>query len=203
MQGSELPLLSNWHDFYMMIGTAAATLTGLMFVATSLAAGAERRASTLDAGISAFNTPTVVHFGSVLLISGILSAPWQAFSGVRFLLGLLGLAVVIYLIIVRRRMRQIPHYQTPLKDWLWYIAFPLLVYIVLIIAAIALPANPALTLYVISAAMLVLLFLGIHNAWDLVTFFALARSEAENTTRGSGRNVSSKRKNAEPKEHGK
>ncbi len=71
----ELALLRDWQNFYMMIGTAAATLTGLMFVATSLAAGIERDPSSLDAGISAFNTPTVVHFGAVLLIAAILSAP--------------------------------------------------------------------------------------------------------------------------------
>ena len=160
----------------MLIGTAAATLTGLMFVVTTLIAGIETHVSTLNAGISAFNTPTVVHFCAVLLIAGILSAPWQAFSSVRLLLGLLALGMVLYLIIVMRRMRQVPHYQTPLKDWLWYMAFPLIAYIALIVAAIALPANPTLALYVISATMVVLLFLGIHNAWDLVTYLAVERS---------------------------
>lgn len=180
---SELQLLKDWQNFYMIIGTAAATLTGLMFVATSLAAGIERNMSTLDAGISAFNTPTVVHFGAVLLIAGILSAPWQAFSGIRLLLGSLGLAVVIYLIIVMQRMRRIPHYQPPLKDWLWYVAFPLAAYIVLIAAAMALPADPELGLYIISAASVVLLFLGIHNAWDLVSYFAIVRARSESTRR--------------------
>ncbi len=183
IQGSELPFLSNWQNFYLIIGTAAATLTGLMFVATTLIAGIERHVSTLNAGISAFNTPTVVHFCAVLLIAGILSAPWQAFSSVRLLLGLLGLGMVLYLIIVMRRLRQVPHYQTPLKDWLWYMALPLTAYIVLIVAAIVLPANPALALYIISAAMVVLLFLGIHNAWDLVTYLAVERSHSENKSR--------------------
>jgi len=182
IQGPELPLLSNWQNFYMLIGTAAATLTGLMFVVTTLIAGIETHVSTLNAGISAFNTPTVVHFCTVLLIAGILSAPRQAFSSVGLLLGLLGLGMVLYLIIVMRRMRQVPHYQTPLKDWLWYMAFPLIAHIVLIVAAIALPANPALALYIISAAMIVLLFLGIHNAWDLVTYLAVERSHSENNS---------------------
>ncbi len=183
MQGSELPFLSNWQNFYMIIGTAAATLTGLMFVVTTLIAGIETHVSTLNAGISAFNTPTVVHFCAVLLIAGILSAPWQAFSSASLLLGLLGLGMVLYLIIVMWRMRHIPHYPTPLNDWLWYMAFPLIAYIVLIVAAIALPANPALGLYIISAAMVVLLFLGIHNAWDLVTYLAVERSHSENKSR--------------------
>ncbi len=183
IQGSELPLLSNWQNFYMIIGTAAATLTGLMFVVTTLMAGIETHVSTLSAGTSAFHTPTVVHFCAVLLIAGILSAPWQAFSSVSLLLGLLGLGMVLYLILVMRRMRQVPHYPTPLKDWLWYLVFPLTAYVVLIVAALALPSNPALALYIISAAMVVLLFLGIHNAWDLVTYLAIERSHSENKSR--------------------
>jgi hypothetical protein len=183
IQGSEVLLLRDWQNFYMIIGTTAATLTGLMCVASTLIAGIETHMSTLNAGVSAFNTPTVVHFCAVLLIAGILSAPWQAFSSVSFLLDLLGLGLVLYLIIVMRRMRKIPHYQAPLNDWLWYMAFPLIAYTVLIVAAIALPANPALALYGISAGMVVLLFLGIHNAWDLVTYLAVKRSHSENKSR--------------------
>lgn len=182
-QGFEIPLLSNWQNFYMIIGTAAATLTGLMFVATTLVAGLERHVSTLDAGLSAFNTPTVVHFCAVLLIAGILSAPWQAFSNVSLLLALLGLGMVVYLFFVMRRMRHIPNYQTPLNDWLWYMAFPLVAYIVLIVAAASLTLNPALGLYIIAATMVMLLFLSIHNAWDLVTYLAVERSHSESKSR--------------------
>ena len=180
IQGSELPFLSNWQNFCMLVGTAAATLTGLMFVVITLLAGVERQESTLNAGISAFNTPTVVHFGAVLLMAVILSAPWPAFSSAGLLLGLLGLGGMLYLVIVLRRMRRVPNYQTPLKDWLWYMVFPLIAYIVLMVAAILLLVNPALALYIISAAMMVLLFLGIHNAWDLVTFLTMMRSRPEN-----------------------
>jgi hypothetical protein len=104
MQGTELPLLSSWQNFYMIMGTAAATLTGLMFVATTLVAGLDTHVSIANAGISAFNTPTVVHFCTVLLLAGILSAPWQAFSNLSFLLGLLGLGMVFYQLIIMRRM---------------------------------------------------------------------------------------------------
>src|SRR4030095_2074399 len=100
IQGSELSLLSNWQNFYMIMGTAAATLTGLMFVATSLVAGIETHVSTANAGISAFNTPTVVHFSIVLLLAGVLSAPWQTFSSLGLLLELVGLGMVFYSIIV-------------------------------------------------------------------------------------------------------
>ena len=183
MQGPELPFLSDWQNFYTIMGTAAATLTGLMFVVTTLIAGIDTHVSTLNAGVSAFNTPTVVHFCTVLLVAGILSAPWQTFSSLSLLLGLCGLGMVFYLIIVLRRMRRMPNYQSTLEDWLWYMAFPLLAHVLLIIAAFVLPENPAPALYIVSSAMMMLLLVGIRNAWDMVTFLAVERSHSENKSR--------------------
>ena len=185
IQGSELPFLSNWQNFYMIMGTAAATLTGLMFVVTTLIAGIDTHVSTLNAGISAFNTPTVVHFGAVLMLAGILSAPWQTFSSLSLLLGLLALGMVIYSLIVLRRMWRVPNYQSTLEDWLWYMAFPLLAHVLLIVAAFVLLKNPSLALYIVGSAMLLLLLVGIRNAWDMVTFLAVERSHSENKNRNS------------------
>jgi hypothetical protein len=179
IQGSEFQLLSNWQNFYMLMGTAAATLTGLMFVATTLIAGMDTHVPTANAGIAAFNTPTVVHFCAVLLLAGILSAPWQAFSIVSLLLGLVGLGMVVYLIVVTRRMQRIPHYQSTREDWLWYMALPLLANLLLIVAAIRLPNHPAPALYIVSLAMILLLLTGIRNAWDLATFLAVERAHPE------------------------
>jgi hypothetical protein len=183
MQGSDLLFLSNWQNFYMIMGTAAATLTGLMFVVTTLIAGIDAHLSTLNAAVSAFNTPTVVHFGSVLLLAGILSAPWQGFSSLSILLGLLGMGMVLYSIIVMRRLRRVPHYQSTFEDWLWYMVFPLLAHVSLIVAAFVLPKNPAPALYMLGSAMILLLLVGIRNAWDMVTFLAVERSHSENKAR--------------------
>jgi hypothetical protein len=180
MQGSELPFLNSWQNFYMIMGTAAATLTGLMFVVTTLIAGIEAHSSTLNAAVSAFNTPTVVHFGAVLLLAGMLSAPWQTFSSLSLVLGLVGLGMVFYSIIVMRRMRRVPHYQSTLEDWLWYMVFPLLANILLIIAAFVLLGNPTPALYIVGGAMILLLLVGIRNAWDMVTFLAVERAHSEN-----------------------
>ena len=199
MQGSELLFLSQWRDFYMLIGTAAATLTGLMFVVTTLIAGIDAHLSTLNAAVSAFNTPTVVHFGTVLLLAGILSAPWQTFSSLGFLLGLLGLGMVFYSIIVLRRMRRVPHYQSTLEDWLWYMAFPLIANILLIVVAFVLPKNPSLALYIIGSAMMLLLLVGIRNAWDMVTFLAVERAHSEKKSRDEKSSGSSSGENGMPK----
>ena len=190
MQG----LLSNWQNFYMIMGTAAATLTGLMFVATSLVAGIETHVPTANAGISAFNTPTVVHFGIVLLLAGVLSAPWQTFSSLGLLLGLVGLGMLFYSIIVLRRMMHVPHYQSTLEDWLWYMVLPFLANILLIMAAYVISKNSSSALYIVGAAMMLLLLVGIRNAWDMVTFLAVERAHSENENRN---------KNVEVREIGK
>jgi hypothetical protein len=178
MQG--LSLLSDWQNFYMIMGTAAATLTGMMFVVTTLIAGIDAHLSILTAAVSAFNTPTVVQFGVVLLLAGILSAPWQTYTSLGLLLGLSGPGMGFYLVIVLRRMRRVPHYQSTLEDWSWYLILPLLASALLIVAAFMLPQNPSTALYIVGAAMMLLLLVGIRNAWDNVTFLAVERAHTEN-----------------------
>lgn len=180
MHGTELPFLSQWQNFFMIMGTAAATLTGLMFVVTTLIASIDAHLSTLNAAVSAYNTPTVVQFAAVLLLAGILSAPWQTLSSLSLLLGLVGLGMVFYSIVVLRRMRRVPNYQSTLEDWLWYLVFPFLAHDLLIAAAFVLLENPAPALYIVGAAMIMLLLVGIRNAWDMVTFLAVERAHSEN-----------------------
>ena len=195
LQGSGLPLLSDWQNFYVIMGTAAATLTGLMFVVTTLIAGIDAHLSTLNAAVSAFNTPTVVHFGTVLLLAGILSAPWQTFSSLSVLLGLLGLGMVFYSIIVMWRMWRVPNYQSTLEDWSWYMAFPLIANILLIVAAFVLPKNPSSALYLVGSAMMLLLLVGIRNAWDMVTFLAVERAHSEKKSQDEKSSGSSSQEN--------
>ncbi len=77
---------AEWDSFYVIVGSAAGALIGLQFVVLTLIA--ERpplRAA--DAG-AAFATPTIVHFGTALLLSAVLRAPWQAVAPVAALWGL-------------------------------------------------------------------------------------------------------------------
>ncbi len=65
--------LSAWHDFYVIVGAAAAGLTGLMFVVVSIALGVT--ATRGAPGVRSFVTPTVVFFATDLLIAAIMSIP--------------------------------------------------------------------------------------------------------------------------------
>jgi hypothetical protein len=129
--------------------------------------------------VAAFGTPTVVHFCSALLVAAILTAPWQALWNASLLLGLCGLAGVTYAIIVVRRARRQSTYQPVLEDWLWHTVFPLVSYTAFVVAAFLLPVNPIPTLFGVGAATVLLLFIGIHNSWDTVTY-TIENSEPDN-----------------------
>ncbi len=178
VQEAALSPLAPWQNFYVIIGAAAAALTGLMFVVITLIMGTRARRSSGTLG--AFGTPNVVHFCLALLVAAILSAPWQALWNAGLLLGLCGLFGVTYVVIVLRRARRQTDYQPVLEDWLWHTVFPLISYTVLVVAAIVFAGNPSLALFGIAAVTLLLLFIGIHNAWDTVTYVAAGLSEPEN-----------------------
>ncbi|SRR6266404_1568580 len=178
VQETGMSLLPAWQNFYVIIGSAAAALTGLMFVVITLIARAGQRRSSESVG--AFGTPTVVHFCLALLVAAILSAPWQALWNAGLLLGLCGLGGVIYVVIVLRRARRQTDYQPVLEDWLWYTVLPLISYTALFVAAIVLPGHAVPALFVIGAVTVLLLFIGIHNAWDTVLYIAIDLSQPEN-----------------------
>jgi hypothetical protein len=90
-------LLNPWSSFYILTGTAAAGLIGLMFVVITLVTGTERARKSPD-GISTFSTPTVVHFGAALFASALLVVPWHSLLAPVVLLGLAGLCGVAYVV---------------------------------------------------------------------------------------------------------
>ena len=161
--------LSAWENFYVIVGSSPGALIGLQFVVLTLIAAMPRRAGTAQAG-AAFSTPNVVHFGSVLLLAGILSAPWEAISPAAILWGVLGLSGIMYEIVVARRMRTQTVYMPVFEDWLFHVVLPLAAYTALAVAAFAAGSHLREALFAIGAAALLLLFVGIHNAWDAVTY---------------------------------
>lgn len=160
--------LTAWSNFYVIVGSSAATLTGLMFVVITLIAGTRARRS--GSSIGAFGTPTVVHFCVVLLLAAIITAPWPSLAHAAIPLGFSGLGGALYVIIVLRRARRQTEYKPVLEDWLWHTVFPLIAYAALAIAALVLPDNPTSALFITGGASVLLIFTGIHNAWDTVTY---------------------------------
>ena len=161
--------LSAWENFYVIVGSSAGALIGLQFVVMTLIADRPNIQKAEQAG-HAFATPTIVHFGAVLLLAGILSAPWQEITPAAILWGLLGLTGIVYAAVVVRRMQRQGSYKPVFEDWLFHVLLPFAAYATLAGAAFAAGTYLREALFGIGAAALLLLFVGIHNAWDAVTF---------------------------------
>ena len=167
--------LAEWESFYVIVGSAAGVLIGLQFVVITLIA--ERPPLRAAEAGAAFATPTIVHFGAVLLLSALLRAPWQAIIPAAFLWDIIGFSGVVYEVIVARRMRKQTTYRPEFEDWLFHVLLPLAAYALLAVSAFVAPSHTREALFGVGAAALLLLFVGIHNAWDAVTYHVLEQRE--------------------------
>jgi hypothetical protein len=159
--------LEGWENFYVIVGSSAGALIGLQFVVITLIAGRPVGRGEAQAG-AAFSTPSVVHFGVVLLLSAVVSAPWDGIGAVALLWGVVGLSGIAYVAVVARRMRRQTVYRPVFEDWLFHALLPLAAYATLAVSALAARSYARPALFVVGAAALLLLFIGIHNAWDTV-----------------------------------
>jgi hypothetical protein len=173
-----MTVLDGWENFYVIVGSSAGALIGLQFVVITLIAAKPIARVDAQAG-GAFATPSVVHFGVVLFLSAIVSAPWNGISTVAVLRGLVGLCGVVYVVAVARRMRVQSAYQPVFEDWLFHVLLPFAAYTVLAISTYAAHSYERPALFLVGAAALLLLFIGIHNAWDAVTYHVFVRSREE------------------------
>jgi hypothetical protein len=162
-------------NFYVIVGSSAGALIGLQFVVMTLIADMPLGQGSAQAG-HAFGTPTIVHFGCVLLLAGIVTAPWQGSDRVSLLWGVLGLCGIVYELIVIRRMRRQTAYRPEFEDWLFHALLPLFAYAILPASAFAAREDMREALFAVAAATLLLLFVGIHNAWDAVTYHVYVRN---------------------------
>src|SRR6478609_2506746 len=159
---------AEWESFYLIVGGAAGALIGLQFVVMTLI---HTRPRAHDPVVGhAFATPTIVHFCVALFLSALVRAPFQSLKSVAILWGLVGLAGLIYCGVIGRRIRAQASYEPVFEDWLFHMLLPLVSYLILVASAIAVLFECHNTLFAVGASALLLLFIGIHNAWDAVTY---------------------------------
>jgi hypothetical protein len=170
------PVLALWEAFYVIIGTSAAALTGLQFVVIALIS--EHRRESAAAAMATFATPTVVHFGAVLLLSAILSAPWPSLTLAHVLVVLVGVAGVVLAVVTMLRARQQAAYVPVLEDWIWHGILPLASYATLVAAALMMVHSPEVALFLCGGSSVLLVFIGIHNAWDTATYLVATNESA-------------------------
>jgi hypothetical protein len=164
-------LLHDWHDFYVLVGTASATLVGLMFVAVSI--GTSIFNEDRRVGMTAFITPTVMHFAAGLFTCLLVTIPTQSWQTLSALLGAGAVAGSIYCgrLVVQMIIRH--RFEVDLSDRLFYALLPLLGYLLALIAAVLLLMRTPASANLIAAAVLTLLLAGIRNAWDMMVWIVI------------------------------
>lgn len=174
-------VLKEWESFYVIVGSSAGALTGLQFVVLTLI-GEFVAFRGSGSTLSAFGSPNVVHFCVALLVSAILSSPWQGLGPAGFAVTLCGAGGLLYSLAVLRRARNQSDYKPVLEDWIWHTTLPILAYAILVVGGFELARAVTPVLFPIGGATLLLIFIGIHNAWDTVTYVTLERSRELNAT---------------------
>jgi hypothetical protein len=171
-------LLGPWANFYLMIGPAAASLTGLMFVVITLVVNANRERRSGE-GIATFSTPTVAHFAGVLIISAVMVAPWHVVSYPAIIFSAAGLIGTIYVSVLIARTVRMTLYQADVEDWIWYNVVPLLSYLLVLAGGLLLLGHSSTGPFMIAAASVLFVAAGIHNAWDIIVYLTVARDEEQ------------------------
>ena len=153
--------LKEWHDFYVMVGTAGATLLALLFVAVSLGAGYLRQSATRT-----FMSPIVVHFTSVFFLSAVALFPWHQTKFFAALIGATALtgAIISTYITIQVVRTDMTNY---MEDYLAYGLLPDLGYLALLGTAVSIYLEKDFGLTALAGALLLLAVVNIRNAWDL------------------------------------
>lgn len=177
---ADMTALSGWENFYVIVGSSAGALIGLQFVVITLIADRPIGPGQ-GKGAAAFATPMIIHFSTVLLLSAAGCIPWHGMAGVAVLWGVLGLAGMFYEAVVIRRMRSQGLYKLVFEDWAFHALLPMAAYAALAISAEESFHHAPAALFGVAVALLLLLFAGIHNAWDAVTYhiFSGPKSDPE------------------------
>jgi hypothetical protein len=181
-----IPQLHDWQNFYMLLGGASATLVGLMFIAISLGSSrwVPEDRPNLVAAYNAFMSPTFIHFVYVLLTAVVVFVPTLTETALGVLLVLIGIGSLVH--IARNLPFVTPRYRARIidrSDLFWYSLMPSIGYILYLDAGIGL-LRAALggktrghALEALALASILLLVIGVRNAWDLVVFLVLNRLE--------------------------
>jgi hypothetical protein len=160
--------LSEWDSFYVIVGSAAGALIGLQFVVMTLVA--ERPTPGASEAGRSFGTPTVVHFSASLLLAALVRVPWPNIVSVFWAAGTLGICGMIYMAVTVLRMAHQHVYRPDIEDMIFHVFMPLACYGLLVASSVFGGSHLELALFGIGGAALLLLFIGIHNAWDAVAY---------------------------------
>jgi len=172
LQDSTAPLLEHWHEFYLLIGTAAAALVALLFVAASVGAGLLNMDP--NGPTRTYVSPIAFHFTSAFFVSAVALVPSHTLLTLGIMVGANAIAGMIYSAYVTRRLFTDDISDT--ADRFCYGILPFIAYATGIGAACLIFRRSVHAPEFLAATVMVLLIVNIRNAWDLM--LSLSRRRA-------------------------
>jgi hypothetical protein len=164
-------MFEHWGEFYLLAGSAAAVLIGLIFVVVTLMQDKSR--SSMLYGSKLYMGPVVLQVSFVLVLSaaaltpdigsrsfGLITAAvalWGVTRGVQSFLGIAGLTG-----------EDAPHW----SDKWCYGVLPTLIFLSLGLVAWGFLSDAAWAVHGVAVVTTAILVLAIRNEWDLVTWLA-------------------------------
>jgi hypothetical protein len=164
-------MFEGWEDYYLLIGSAAAALIGLLFVVVTLTVGRDR--TSIERGQKLYMTPIAFHLGSVLVLSGAAMAPPMTptmFGLLGGAVALVGAAAGAWIAVAIYRLSL--NTSASVFDIWWYGVIPAAAYLLLAGSSAAIAWQMPWAQSALAAVLMGLLLISIHNEWDLVTFLA-------------------------------
>src|SRR5215813_5210648 len=126
--------LEIWREFYLLIGTAGVTLTGLLFVVVSLGRRVVVKEQTTG-GVRSFLSPNAVYFTTTLVVSAFFLVPDLSPISVGNFLCIGGVGSLAYLAYTKAHQRW-RHNKLPIIDWIWFVVLPIASYVLIFASGI-------------------------------------------------------------------
>ncbi len=167
--------LHDWQNFYMLVGTASATLIGLLFVAIS--AGRYIPAQQAKEYTRTFVNPILFVYAQVFFVSCLALIPLRSVLLLSSVLVVLGVFNLFFTGKVMWRIRVVHHDDVDIghDHWLWYTLLPGMVSLLLIACALGLYFEEPLTVPIIAVIVLLSLAIGLRNTWNLMLWLTMRR----------------------------
>ena len=164
-------IFEGWHEFYLLAGSAAAVLIGLIFVVISLMQ--DRSRSSVLAGSRLYMGPIVLGVSFVLVLSAAALTPGIGRCGFAAITGVVALWGLVRGVMSTLGIRKLlnggeVHWTDP---W-FYGVIPCAIYLTLSLVAFAFWQGWWWSHYGVAALTIALLLIAIRNEWDLITWIA-------------------------------
>ena len=165
-------MLADWHEFYALLGGAAAALLSLLFVVASI--GASAMTADTASGTRTFMSPVAFHYANVLFLGLVALIPVQTWESFGLTLGVAAVASLVYSIVIL--VRVLGDSRADMVDNFAYGAVPAVCYTAGIVSSVLILKESSVGLNMLAGAALLLLIVNIRNAWDLM--LSMARRNA-------------------------